>query len=335
MTTTRSSRMPAEASAGGSRPTGPRIAVLLPCFNEKLTIARVVRDFQAALPGATIYVCDNASDDRTAAVAAEAGATVIHEPLRGKGNAVRRMFADVESDIYIMADGDDTYDAGAAPSMVRTLLDERLDMVSGARVSSHPNAYRPGHRLGNVALTKIVAAIFGSRFSDMLSGYRIFTRCFVKSFPAMSSGFEIETELTVHALELRMAVLEVPTEYRERGDGSASKLRTFHDGSRILRTIVMLLEEERPFPFFAAIFAPLATLSVGLAVPVIIDFFETGLVQRVPTAILASAIMLLAFLSLVCGVVLDVVTRGRREMKRLRYLEIPATWAVLDGNPGS
>ncbi len=320
--------LPAQTDGGGGgQGAHLSIAVLIPCYNEERTIAKVVKDFQIALPSATIYVCDNASEDRTAAVAREQGAIVFVERLRGKGNAVRRLFADVDADIYVMVDGDDTYDAAMAPVLIAGLLDERLDMVSGARLQRDSRAFRPGHRLGNAILTKTVAQLFGKRFRDMLSGYRVMTRRFVKSFPAMASGFEIETELTVHALELRMAVIEIPTEYRDRGEGSASKLHTFRDGIRILKTIIMLLEEERPLRFFGACFAALATLSLALGIPVAIEFIETGLVPRVPTAILASAIMILAFLSLTIGMILDIVTRGRREMKRLRYLEIPALWA--------
>jgi glycosyltransferase involved in cell wall biosynthesis len=302
----------------------PRLAVLIPCLDEEAAIGRVVADFRAALPSATVYVYDNGSSDGTVAVARGAGAVVRVEELRGKGNVVRRMFADVEADVYVLVDGDDTYDASVAPALVRKLVSEGLDMVNGARVSDAKAAYRSGHRFGNWLLTSMVAAIFGSRIGDMLSGFRVFSRRFVKSFPALAAGFETETEFTVHALELRMPISEVPTAYRERPAGSASKLRTFRDGFRILRTIVVLLKEERPLPFFAAIFALLAALSIGLALPIVETYRATGLVPRFPTAILSTGIMLLAFLSLGCGLILDTVTRGRRELKRLAYLQIPA-----------
>lgn len=300
------------------------IAVLIPCYNEEVAVPRVVRDFRRALPSARIYVYDNASTDRTAEVAAQAGAIVGHEPFPGKGNVMRRMFSDIEADIYVLVDGDDTYDAEAAPSLVRTLLDKQLDMVNGARVTSIKEAYRFGHRLGNRMLTGLVQWIFGKQFDDMLSGYRVFSRRFVKSFPAISSGFEIETELTVHALELRMKTAEVPIRYKDRPEGSASKLSTIRDGLRILKMIGVLVKEERPLMFFGCTFIALALLSVGLAIPLVFEYLETGLVPRFPTAILASAVMLLAFLSMVCGLVLDTVTHSRRELKRLHYLEIVA-----------
>jgi hypothetical protein len=300
------------------------IAVLIPCYNEEVAVPRVVRDFRQALPSAKIYVYDNASTDRTAEVAAQAGAIVGHEPFPGKGNVMRRMFSDIEADIYVLVDGDDTYDAEAAPALVRTLLDKQLDMVNGARVTSVKEAYRFGHRFGNRLLTGLVQWIFGKQFDDMLSGYRAFSRRFVKSFPAISSGFEIETELTVHALELRMKTAEVPIRYKDRPEGSASKLNTIRDGLRILKMIGVLVKEERPLMFFGCTFIALALLSVGLAIPLVFEYLETGLVPRFPTAILASAIMLLAFLSMVCGLVLDTVTHSRRELKRLHYLEILA-----------
>jgi hypothetical protein len=300
------------------------IAVLIPCYNEEVAVPRVVHDFRRALPSANIYVYDNASTDRTAEVAAQAGAIVGHEPFPGKGNVMRRMFSDIEADIYVLVDGDDTYDAEAAPALVRTLLDKQLDMVNGARVTSIKEAYRFGHRFGNRLLTGLVQWIFGKQFDDMLSGYRVFSRRFVKSFPAISSGFEIETELTVHALELRMKTAEVPIRYKDRPEGSASKLNTIRDGLRILKMIGVLVKEERPLMFFGCTFVALALLSVGLAIPLVFEYLETGLVPRFPTAILASAIMLLAFLSMVCGLVLDTVTHSRRELKRLHYLEILA-----------
>ncbi len=304
-------------------PSSLGIAVLVPCYNEEAAIGVVVQDFRRVLPTATIYVYDNNSKDRTVEVARAAGAVVRREPLQGKGSVVRRMFADIEADLYVLVDGDDTYHAASAPMLIRRLLDEQLDMVNGARVTEIQAAYRPGHRFGNVLLTTLVARIFGNRIGDMLSGYRVFSRRFVKSFPVLSSGFEIETELTVHALELKMPVAEVSTPYKDRPEGSESKLRTFRDGFRILGTILILVKEERPMAFFSAIFAILTTISILLAWPVVTTFMHTGLVPRLPTAVLATGTMLLAFLSLACGVILDTVTRGRREMKRMRYLEIP------------
>jgi len=300
------------------------IAVIIPCYNEEVAIGRVVSDFRRALPQARIYVYDNASTDRTSEVAARAGAIVGHEPFAGKGNVMRRMFSDIDADVYVLVDGDDTYDASAAPGLVRTLLDHQLDMVNGARVTNVKQAYRFGHRFGNRMLTGLVQVIFGKQFGDMLSGYRVFSRRFVKSFPATSSGFEIETELTVHALELRMKTAEVPTRYKERPEGSSSKLNTIRDGLRILRMIGLLVKEERPLMFFSCAAALLALLSVGLATPIILEFLRTGLVPRLPTAVLSVGIMLVAVLSMVCGLVLDTVTHSRREMKRLAYLGIPA-----------
>ena len=302
----------------------PRIAVLVPCYNEEAAVQAVIRGFRAALPAATIYVYDNNSSDGTAAAARAAGALVRIERLQGKGNVIRRMFADIEADAYVLVDGDATYDAASAPAMVEMLLRDRLDMVNGARVSDAEGAYRPGHRFGNAVLTGLVARIFGDRVSDMLSGYRVFSRRFVKSFPALSGGFETETEFTIHALELRMPIGEVPTPYRERPVGSVSKLRTYSDGFRILRTIVLLVKEERPLPFFSAIAGLLLLGAVLLALPVLADFVRTGLVPRLPTAVLATGLVLLASLSLTCGLILDSVTRGRKELKRLSYLAIPA-----------
>lgn len=299
---------------------GGQIAVLIPCRNEEAAIARVVRDFRHYLPTATVYVYDNASTDGTAQVARDAGAQVFSEGLIGKGNVVRRMFADVESDIYLIVDGDGTYDASSAPRLVTYLLTHRLDMVNCARVSSETGAYRRGHELGNRLLTGLVARVFGNRLSDMLSGYRVMSRRFVKSFPALSGGFEIETELTVHALELRAAIGELSAPYVSRPHGSSSKLRTLRDGLRILRLIVHLIKEERPLQFFTAGFGLLAASSIALGVPVVTQFLATGLVGRLPTAVLATGLMILAFLSLACGFILDTVTRGRRELKRFIYL---------------
>jgi glycosyltransferase involved in cell wall biosynthesis len=302
----------------------PVIAVLVPCFNEEAAVPAVVRDFNAALPAATVYVYDNNSTDRTSEVAAQAGAVVRHEPLKGKGNVVRRMFADIEADIYVLVDGDDTYHAASAPKLVQSLIDEQLDMVNGARASTAEAAYRPGHRFGNLLLTGLVTAVFGKRTADMLSGFRAFSRRFVKTFPALSQGFEIETELTVHALELRMPIGEIATPYKERPPGSQSKLSTFKDGFRILWMIGKLVKEERPLQFFAVTAAALALASILFAWPVVLTFLNTGLVPRLPTAVLSMGLMILAFLSLACGLILETVTRGRREMKRLRYLELPA-----------
>jgi glycosyltransferase involved in cell wall biosynthesis len=302
----------------------PRIAVLVPCYNEEAAIGRVVRDFRAALPDADIYVYDNNSRDRTAAVAAEAGAVVRREPLQGKGNVVRRMFADVDADAYVMVDGDDTYHAASAPSLIAKLFTEQVDMVNAARKTEIEAAYRPGHRFGNWLLTWLVSTIFGHRTEDMLSGYRVFSRRFVKSFPALSAGFEIETELTVHALEVGMPLAEVPTPYKDRPAGSVSKLSTFRDGFRILWLISKLVKEERPVQFFGIGAVVLALIAVVVAWPVFVTYFETGLVPRLPTAVLATGLMLLAFLSLVCGLILDTVTRARREIKRLAYLAQPA-----------
>lgn len=301
---------------------GLQIAVIVPCRNEAASISNVVLDFRAALPGATVFVYDNNSDDETAKIAREAGAVVRSELLPGKGNVVRRMFADVDADIYVLVDGDGTYDAASAGMLIERLESGILDMVNAARVSVDDDSYRPGHRFGNFILTRIVALIFGSRSSDLLSGYRVFSRRFVKSFPALTSGFEIETELTVHALELRMPIAEIETPYSSRPSGSESNLRTIQDGLRILRTILLLTKTERPLHFFGLFFAILATVSITLSWPLFITFLETGLVPRFPTALLSTGLMLLAFLSMACGIILDTVTRGRQEMKRLHYLSI-------------
>ena len=306
---------------------------MVPCYNEEATIGKVVADFRAALPKAHVYVYDNRSTDRTAELAREAGATVRNEALRGKGNVVRRMFADVEADVYVMIDGDDTYDAPSAPGMVEQLVERQLDMVNGARVSQAKEAYPAGHRLGNVVLSGLVAHIFGNRFTDMLSGFRVLSRRFVKSFPALSSGFEIETELTVHALELRMKVAEVETPYKSRPQGSISKLNTVQDGWRILRTIAALIKEERPLLFFSLVAAILAITSVVLAIPIFREYLETGLVPRFPTAILCSALGLLACLSFYAGLILDTVTTGRRELKRLAYLQWPRIGGDVTDTP--
>src|SRR6266545_594580 len=305
-------------------PSGHPVAVLLPCFNEQASIATVVAGFRAALPEATVYVYDNNSTDRTVEIARAAGAVVRRETHQGKGNVVRRMFADVDADIYVLVDGDATYDAPSVRAMIARLVEDRLDMVVAARVDHEQAAYRRGHRAGNRLLTAFVASVFGASFTDILSGYRVFSRRFVKSFPVLSRGFEIETELCVHALELELPVAEVPTPYYARPQGSVSKLSTGRDGLRILAAIVRLARSERPLAFFSAIGIALAALSVAIAIPIFITFIETGLVPRFPTAILSTGLMLLAFLSIACGLILDTVTRGRREIKLLAYLQQPA-----------
>jgi glycosyltransferase involved in cell wall biosynthesis len=319
---------------GGSAPaaaSGLSIAVLVPCYNEEVAIPKVVADFRAALPEATIYVYDNNSRDGTVAAARAAGAIVRTETLQGKGNVVRRMFADIEADIYVLVDGDDTYEAGAAPAMVRQLVENQLDMVNGARVTEIEAAYRPGHRFGNAMLTGIVAWIFGNRVSDMLSGYRVFSRRFVKSFPALAAGFETETEFTVHALELKMPVGEVRTSYKDRPVGSTSKLRTYSDGFRILRTILILVKEERPLQFFSLAGGVLLLAGLTIFFPVLVEYFRTGLVPRLPTAILSTGLVILSFLSFACGLILDTVTRGRKEAKRIAYLSVPAPGSMRTG----
>lgn len=304
--------------------TSMRVAVVIPCYNEAVAIGRVVADFRAALPDARIVVFDNNSRDATATVARAAGAELRSEPRQGKGHVIRRAFADIEADVYVLVDGDDTYDARAAPEMVAMLLEQRLDMVTGVRIGAALAAYRRGHRFGNRALTGAVRAIFGAGVSDMLSGYRAFSRRFVKSFPGTASGFETETEFTVHALQLRLPVGEVAAPYKERPEGSASKLRTYSDGLRIARTIMLLVKEERPLQFFAIAGAVLLLLGLGLGIPVVTEFLRTGHVPRLPTAVAATGLVLLSFLSLSSGLVLDSVARGRREMKRLAYLALPA-----------
>jgi glycosyltransferase involved in cell wall biosynthesis len=301
-----------------------RIAVILPCYNEEAAIAETVAGFRSALPTATIYVYDNNSSDRTVEFARAAGALVQTERQQGKGHVVRRMFADVDADVYVMADGDLTYDPEAAPAMVRQLVEEQLDMVVGTRQHEVAEAYRGGHVIGNRLFTGLLSGLFGRSFTDIFSGYRIFSRRFVKTFPALSHGFEIETELTVHALELGMPLAEVATPYKERGESSVSKLSTFKDGFRILWLIGKLVKEERPLQSFGIAAIILAVSAIAFAWPVFTTFMQTGLVPRLPTAVLATGLMILAFLSLAIGLVLETVTRGRREMKRLRYLEMPA-----------
>jgi glycosyltransferase involved in cell wall biosynthesis len=298
--------------------------VLLPCHNEETAVAEVVGAFRASLPGATVYVYDNNSTDRTIDVARSAGAVVRRETHQGKGYVVRRMFADVDADIYVLADGDATYDAPSARMMITRLIDEQLDMVVGARVDREEAAYRRGHRAGNRLLSGFVTHIFGQSFSDMLSGYRVFSRRFVKSFPVLSGGFEIETELTIHALELELPVAEVNTPYYTRAEGSASKLNTWRDGFWILWSIFQIYRSERPLPFFSAIAIALAAIAIGLAIPIFVTFLQQGNVPRFPTAILATGLMLAALLSFASGLVLDTVTRGRREIKLLAYLRYGA-----------
>jgi glycosyltransferase involved in cell wall biosynthesis len=302
----------------------PRVAVLIPCHNEEAAIGKVVADFQLALPTAVVYVYDNNSTDHTMLEARAAGAMVRQERLQGKGHVVRRMFADIDADIYFLVDGDDTYDAAAAAGMLSMLVEQHLDMVSAARHGAVRDAYRLGHRMGNVLLSSVVVWVFGAGITDLLSGYRVFSRRFVKSFPALSSGFETETEFTIHALALNMPVREVRANYRNRAVGTQSKLNTFVDGFRILRAIVSLIQHERPLPVFSV--AALVQMSIGinLGIPVVMEFLHTGLVPRLPTAVLATGLVLLSSLSLCCGLILDAVSRGRKESKRLSYLAIPA-----------
>jgi glycosyltransferase involved in cell wall biosynthesis len=298
--------------------------VLVPCYNEALTVRVVVESFQKSLPDAVIYVYDNNSTDGTNAVSREAGAVVRTEPRQGKGHVVRRMFADIEADVYVLVDGDATYDASVAPGLVEELIANRVDFVNGARESDTHETYRPGHRFGNKVLSDLVQTIFERQFKDMLSGYKIFSRRFVKSFPAMSRGFEIETELVIHALELRMPAAEIPTRYVERPKGSMSKLRTYRDGTRILMLIGRLIKDERPLLFFGLVGVFVATIGLVLGTPVVVEFLETGLVPRLPTAVLAAALVTLGALSLLAGLILDMVAYSRHEMKRLAYLAIPA-----------
>ena len=300
-----------------------KVAVLVPCYNEEAAIATVVKDFRAALPGAAIYVYDNNSRDQTSARAAEAGAVVRNESRQGKGNVVRSMFADIEADIYVLVDGDDTYDAGAAPRMISQMIGEGADLLTARRIHTNTAAYRPGHVLGNRLLTGLTSLLFNVHLSDMLSGYRIFSRRFVKSFPFTAEGFAIETELTVHAVRLMMPMSEMDTRYKERPVGSVSKLNTYRDGFRILGTIGYLVREERPLVFFATIAFLFAAVAAFIGAPVVSDYVHTGLVPRLPTAMLATGLMVIAFLSLTCGLILDTVTRGRWEAKRMAYLAIP------------
>jgi glycosyltransferase involved in cell wall biosynthesis len=313
-----------ERFAGNVTGTRHQVAVLVPCYNEEQAVAKVVADFRAAMPDATVYVYDNNSTDGTIEAARAAGAVVRRETYQGKGHVVRRMFNDVEAEIYVLVDGDATYDAASAPAMVGMLVEERLDMVVATRIDRDEAAYRRGHRTGNRLLTRLVAHMFGRSFTDILSGYRVFSRRFVKSFPILSGGFEIETELTVHALELELPVGEIATPYYSRVSGSASKLSTWSDGFRILWTVLKLYRAERPLSLFGAFGAALAIMSIGLAIPVFITYVQEGLVPRLPTAVLSTGLMVLAFLSIAVGLILDTVTRGRRELKLIAYLALRA-----------
>jgi glycosyltransferase involved in cell wall biosynthesis len=304
-----------------NRVPSTNIAVLVPCYNEEVTIGRVVEDFRRVLPQAIVYVYDNNSSDGTIEVARAAGAVVRSEPNQGKGQVVRRMFSDIDADLYVLVDGDSTYEAAAAPRMIDLMLAQNLDVVNGIRISSKKEAYRPGHRFGNWLLTTLVAWMFGHRTRDMLTGYRVFSRRFVRSFPALTSGFEIETEIIVHALEMRVLMQDYATEYGERPAGSASKLNTIRDGIRILKTIGILIKEERPFTFFFALGAVLLVAATAIFIPVFLEYLQTGAVRRFPTAILAVGMVLSAMLSMTCGLILSTVTLGRREMKRLFYLQ--------------
>ncbi|WP_338504272.1 glycosyltransferase family 2 protein [Sphingomonas kaistensis] len=303
----------------------PRVAVLLPCYNEEAAIAPTVAGFRAALPDATIYVYDNNSSDRTVEIARAAGAVVRTERQQGKGHVVRRMFADIEADVYVMADGDLTYEPSAAQKMVDLLLGEQLDMVVGTRQHEAKAAYRGGHVLGNKLFTGLLSGLFGRTFTDIFSGYRVFSRRFVKSFPVLSAGFEIETEISIHALELRMPVGEVITSYAARPEGSASKLNTYRDGWRILSVMLTLFRAERPALFYGSVGSAMVVAALALSVPLVTTYLETGLVPRVPTAILVTGMIIIAVLCLFAGLILDTVTRGRRETRRLAYLQYPST----------
>ena len=300
-----------------------KVAVLVPCYNEEAAISKVVADFRAALPDAVIYVYDNNSKDQTMTRARAAGAVVRSETRQGKGTVVRRMFADIEADIYVLVDGDDTYDAGASPRMIAQMISDGADLLTARRIHTDAAAYRPGHLLGNRMLTGLTALLFNVHLSDMLSGYRVFSRRFVKSFPFTAEGFAIETELTVHAVRLMMPMAEMDTRYKERPIGSVSKLNTFRDGFRILGTIGYLVREERPLIFFATIALLFAAAASLMGAPVVSEYLQTGLVPRLPTAVLATGLVVIACLSLTCGLILDTVTRGRWEAKRMAYLAIP------------
>ncbi len=300
-----------------------RVAVLVPCYNESAAIAAVVRDFRQALPHAAVYVYDNASSDGTAAIAESAGAVVRDVQPRGKGNVVRRLFADVDADIFVLVDGDSTYDAASAPAMIALLQSQGLDMVIGTRSAVDPAAYRSGHVWGNRMLTGFLGWLFGQHCEDVLSGYRVFSRRYVKSFPALSAHWGIDPEMIVHALELGMPIGTISTSYRARPEGSASKVNTWPDGARLGWAMVRLFQAERPLFFYGVIAAVFAVASVGLAAPLLETYLETGLVPRLPTAVLATGLMLFAALSGAVGLTLNTVTRGRREAKLLAYLREP------------
>ena len=297
-----------------------KIAVLIPCFNEEATIKDVIYEFKDALPEATIYVYDNNSSDETSKVAKEAGAEVSYESRQGKGFVLQRMFADIEAEVYLLVDGDLTYDPSVARKLVQSVLEQSYDMAVGARKEVESSAYRVGHKFGNKFLTNSVNSIFGKSITDMLSGYRALSRRFVKSFPLQSSGFEIETEITIHALELNMKIIEIESVYRSRPEGSESKLNTYSDGLKIIIFIINLIRQEKPLTFFLLISSFLAIISIILFIPVFSEFLETDLVPRLPTAILSMGIMILSIISLACGLILDTVTRGRKELKKLTYL---------------
>lgn len=301
-----------------------KIAVLLPCYNEEQTIAAVVSDFRRAIPQAEIYVFDNASTDRTSFMAQAAGASVIRETHKGKGHVVRRMFAEVEADVYLMADGDGTYDAASAPELIALMLRERADMAIGARANIIQDAGRKGHAFGNRLFNSLYKRLFSNDYKDIFSGYRVFSRRFVKSFPALSKGFEIETEMSVHASELAMPVVEIELPYGKRPEGSTSKLNSVRDGLKILRTFVRLLKETHPVRFYGSLALCAMLLSLGLGAPIIMTYMETGLVPRFPTAILSMGLALMAVILSACGMILDSVAQGRIETKRLAYLMQPA-----------
>ena len=321
-------RLLSELVAAQTRIT-PSIAVLLPCFNEALAIGNVIHKFKRQLPTAQIYVFDNASSDNTDSVALDAGARVFHVPEKGKGNVIRRMFADIEADIYVMCDGDGTYEIEAIPDLINALIKDNLDMVVGARKAVE-GAHRPGHALGNEVFNRIISKMFGQKFNDVFSGFRVFSRRFVKSFPALSTGFETETEMSIHALELKLPVKECEVKLTGRMEGSVSKLNTVRDSIKILWTIVLFCKEVRPFWFFstAAMFLTLTSCLLGL--PVVLEFFDTGLVPRLPTALLATGVMIMGFLSLICGLILDSVRRGRWEAKRASYLSFPSVVSSIE-----
>ena len=316
-------RFRSAATDARSAPSFPTVVVLVPCYNEALTIGSVVDGFRAALPLASIHVYDNNSIDGTVAIAREAGAIVHLEQRQGKGHVVRRMFADIEADCYLLVDGDDTYDPGVAEQAAELVLGQGYDFVNISRVSAVAEAYRRGHRLGNRMLTDMVRLFFGRQSTDMLSGYKALSRRFVKSFPAMSGGFETETELTVHALEMRMPMAELAAPYKERPAGSTSKLRTYRDGFRILMLIARLIKDERPLQFFGSVGLLLGAAGLLLGIPVVLEFLHSGLVPRLPTAVLSVGLVVLAWLSIFAGLILDVVTKARHEVKRLAYLSIP------------